>query len=202
MTDFVFATALLMETFFARGYPLRGAISHGDIVVKSEPHIFLSDTFKRLSTLGNAQEWTGCVVLPEAESVVIENLLGLPPSEFSRSSALHKFDPPWKPTIDERNIPLYKDLLCINWSYFVPPSKLSVGLEFLRGDAKKFDMTQAYLDQIGKFPDDKQMLGSEFYPAKTVRTMKARGSIRMSFWDELDEPTKPGCGFRLEVHDT
>lgn len=76
ISNFILSMTILMETFFENRFPLRGAISIGDYYADPECGIFLSNLFKRLSHAGDMQEWTGCVVLDEAEEVILNSIYG------------------------------------------------------------------------------------------------------------------------------
>lgn len=195
--DFVLTTSMLMERFFAQGYPLRGAISLGSVAVDQEPYIFLSDVFKQLSRYGDAQNWAGCVILPEAEDLVIENLLGDLEGHISQqSSAVYKMFPPWKATEVPQDF-LDRSFWCLNWSYFLRKETLQEGLSFLKGDHKKFEGTRRYLDQQLALPDDLQELSDDFAPAKVLKCIKIRSSARIGFFDTDGNPSHPKAEFTL-----
>ncbi|MDP3329698.1 MAG: hypothetical protein Q8S60_15530 [Parvibaculum sp.] len=198
--DFILSTCELMEKFFAHQYPLRGAISLGSVAVDQEPHIFLSDAFKRLSRYGDAQNWAGCVILPEAEDLVVENLLGDLDCHVARqSSAICKISPPWKIEKVPQDF-LDRSFWCLNWSYFLQKEIVQEGLNFLKGDREKFEGTRRYLDQQLTLPDDLQLLPDDFAPAKTFKCMKARSSARMAFSDADGNPAQPNGEFSVSFY--
>jgi hypothetical protein len=193
--NFILTTCLLMERFFSRGYPLRGAISMGSVTVEKEPYVFLSDVFKRLSGLSDALDWTGCVVLPEAETLVLENLFGdTRPISALQSSALHRVRPPWKKGKAPMNS-RGKELWCLNWSYFLKRDALMEGLNSLKGDQKKFAQTESYIKYLQSLPDDSQTLSDDFAPAKVVKCMKARSGAHVAFLDSNGDPAQPNTEY-------
>jgi len=188
--DFIFATTHLMEKFFALGFPLRGAISQGNVVAEEDPHIFLSETFKELSNVGDAQNWTGCVILPQAEESITTNLFGnsLPP--IAQSNALHKILPPWKES-SLGKISLSQDLWCINWSYLISSSALQTGLEFLKGDQTKYRETMKYIEMVSEYLDDRSVLSPEFFPVTTMKFIRVHAGVRIAFLDFAGEAADP-----------
>ncbi len=190
---FVFATILLMELFFAKRFPLRGSIGKGDFCTDEKEQIFLSDAFKRLRLCEENQQWSGCILLKEVEDIVLTSLLGsLPPNARNvallRSAPMHPLVVPMKePPAD------LQPLWCLNWSYFLPPTTIQAGLEYMAADPVKHDNTASYIQTVGNLHDNAQVLASEFLPAKTMKMMKARSGVRIRFEDEQGNCVKPGC---------
>ena len=176
-----------MELFFAEKFPLRGALSIGHVIVETNPRLLLGNTFKRLSSFGEAQDWSGCVVLKEAEDIVVSNLLGAD-ARVTRSSALVRRVPAWKPKIQER-----QELYCLNWSYLMPRALLRAGLEFMRGDTSKYTNTRDHVTWLETLPDDAISLSTEYAPAATLRVMKARAGCRLVFENAEGIRVDPGC---------
>jgi hypothetical protein len=194
--NFVFSLIAIMEMFYAAGFPLRGAISIGDDYSNDENGVFLSNVFKRLNTVGQNQNWTGCVVLPEAEAYVAESLLGtFCGGTSNRSDALIRYSVPAKP-----GVPDFGELYCLNWQYFLTPSQTEEGLRFLSGNLEKHQCTATFIEYLGSLPDPVQVLPEQFLPATSVRFMKCRFSVRMRFEDHQGNAVDPGCDFLISVN--
>ena len=52
----------MMQMFIAAGFPLRGAITYGDIYVNFEKNIFLGKAISEAAVLEGQQDWIGAVV--------------------------------------------------------------------------------------------------------------------------------------------
>ena len=194
---FVFASIHLMELFFAEKFPLRGSIGVGDFCTDEVANIFLSDAFKRLRTDEESQQWTGCVLLPEAEEVVVSSLLGnVQPSNLSQSSPLHYMSIPRKVSTEQS-----KKRWCLNWSHFLSPVVIEEGLQHMHGDPVKQDNTRHYLDSLTELSDETQQLSAEFSPAKKIKTMKARSGWRSKFEDDDGNAVNPGCGWTMAAYE-
>lgn len=195
---FIFATILLMERFFAEGFPLRGSIAIGDFCKNEASDVFLSNTFKQLRIDEENQQWTGCVVMPEAEKFVVSSLLGsVVPDTLPRSSPLHHIATPRKRLTDEPT-----ERWCLNWSHFLSPSTIRLGLQQMGGDLEKQKRTTEYLELLGQMPDDTQVLPTEFAPAKRMKTMKARSGMRVKFEDDNGNGVNPGCEYTIAAYES
>lgn len=60
--DLVFYAWRMMQMFIAAGFPLRGAITYGDIYVNFEKNIFLGSAISDAAVLEGKQDWIGAVV--------------------------------------------------------------------------------------------------------------------------------------------
>lgn len=190
---FIFSTILLMEIFFAEGFPLRGSIAIGDLCKNDASDIFLSNTFKRLRIDEANQQWTGCVLMPEAEAFVVSSLLGdVVPDALPRSSPLHYIAMPEKRSTDEPT-----KRWCLNWSHFLSPSTIQFGLQQMDGDLAKQKETMKHLELLDKMPDDSEILPPEFCPAKRMRFMKARSGMRVKFEDDNGNGINPDCEYTI-----
>lgn len=193
---FVFATILLMELFFAEKFPLRGSIGIGDFSADEDAQIFLSNAFKRLRLDEEHQQWTGCVVSPEAEESVVSYLLGnVAPDQLPKSAPLHRCTVPMK-SQDIQSV-----RWCLNWSHFLPPGVIGDGLKYMAGDAPKQVNTSQYLTDVAKLSDDTQTLPPEFLPAKRLKFMKARSGMRVKFVDDNGNGVNPGCSYTLAAYE-
>lgn len=195
---FIFSTILLMERFFVEGFPLRGSIAIGDFCKNAASDIFLSNTFKRLRLDEENQQWTGCLLMPEAEEFVVSSLLGsIVPDTLPRSSPLHRIATPRKRLADE---PAKR--WCLNWSHFLSPSTIQLGLQQMGGDLEKQKETTQYLELLGQIPDDTQILPPEFAPAKRMKIMKARSGMRVKFEDDNGNGVNPGCEYTIAAYES
>jgi hypothetical protein len=195
---FIFAIILLMERFFAEGFPLRGSIAKGDFCKNEASDIFLSNTFKRLHLDEDNQQWTGCILMPEAEEFVVSSLLGsVVPNTLPRSSPLHHIATPRKRMTGEPT-----KRWCLNWSHFLSPSTIQLGLQQMGGDLEKQKKTTEYLELLGQIPDDAQVLPPEFAPAKRMKVMKARSGMRVKFEDDDGNGVNPRCEYTIAAHES
>ncbi len=194
---FIFATVLLMEIFFTEKFPLRGSIGIGDFCTDETVQVFLSSAFKKLRMDEENQQWTGCVLLPEAEEIVVSSLLGnVATQNLLRSSPLHKLQIPLKnPTTQSQT------RWCLNWSHFLSPAVIQAGLQHMGGDLPKQKYTLDYLRFLNQLSDDTQMLPAEYLPAKKMKTMKARSGIRVKFEDDDGNGVNPGCSYTLAAYE-
>lgn len=194
---FIFATTLLMEKFFERSFPLRGAMGIGDFTSNEESGLFLSNAFKRLKMEEDNQRWSGCTVLPEAEDIVVPFLLGLAdPHLQPRSSPLHYVPVPTKRSVDGP-----QRRWCLNWSYFLPPSAIEEGLRQMEGDDDKQTNTREYLSRLDGLVDDTQRLAPDFMPATIMKVMKARSGMRVKFEDDQGQGVNPGCSYSIGAYE-
>lgn len=194
---FVFATILLMEEFFAEGFPLRGSIGIGDFCENEKSSIFLSNAFKRLSEDEKNQQWTGCILLPEADETVVRSLLGgLAQGAAQRSSPLHYVEVPTK-----RSTFASSSRWCLNWSHFLSDPAIQAGLQKMAGDPVKQQNTIRYLKLLEEMTTDTQPLTPEFAPAARMKIMKARSGMRVKFEDEFGNGVHPGCSFTITAYD-
>lgn len=186
ISNFILSIIQLMELFGKRNMPLRGAIGIGDYCQNEETNIFLSNIFKLLSKAESNQQWTGCVVLADAEDQIINGLMGGPPETVKRSDVMHQLTIPTKTSSEEHR-------WCLNWSYKLLPHEVNSILEYMSGDQNKQNGTRNYLDHLSSLPDDVQILTPEFYPAVKLKTMKTRVAMNILFEDENGLPVEPGC---------
>ena len=184
--QFMLSTIRLMELFSNENMPLRGAIGIGDYLVDDETKIFLSDIFKQLDKEQKNQQWTGCVLLTEAEERIVSNIIGTVPTSPKQSDVLHQYSIPSKSSTDENR-------WCLNWSYQLTELEIESVLKYMCGDPTKRTNTEAYINYLKSLPDDCQRLSPEFYPATKLKTVKTRRSMRFRFEDKNGLPVEPGC---------
>lgn len=186
ISNFILAVIQLMELFSKKNMPLRGAVGIGDYCQDEKTNIFLSNIFKSLSKEESNQQWSGCVVLENAQDRIIIGAMGIPPKTAKKSDVMHQLSIPTKSSTVE-----YR--WCLNWSYKLMPQEINSILEYMSGDSEKQKGTRNYLNHLNSLPDDIQELPPEFYPAVKLKTMKTRGAVNILFEDENGLPVKPGC---------
>ena len=185
---FIMAIIQLMENGFTNNLPLRGAISLGNYVEDKANGIFVSSVFKTLHTEEQRLQWAGCCVLDEAIETVLTGLYG---HSFSTDSS-------------QRHLPLVyypvpvKEIeggittisrWCLNWSYFLNSDQISKALDYLI--EPKQSQTAKFVNFVEMLPGAYKQLIPGHLPPIYVRFMPTRGSCRILFTDELDNPTEP-----------
>ncbi len=184
--SFMLSVVRLMELFAKNNMPLRGAIGIGDYCSDEDAQIFLSNIFKRLSSEEQNQQWSGCVLTPEAEQEIISNVMGAKPTSPKRSDILHNLTIPSKSS--EETI-----RWCLNWIYQLEAPNIESLLDYMIGDKSKQSGTRTYVDTINALPDDAQILPNEFHPAVKLKTIKTRASMQVRFENENGIAVEPGC---------
>lgn len=191
--DFILSIVRLMNIFAKNNMPLRGAIGIGDYCSDEETQIFLSNIFKRLSSEEQNQQWSGCILLPEAEQEIILSVMGSEPSSPKRSDILHKLNVPSKSTGKTTR-------WCLNWVYQLEASDIDSLLSYMDEDISKHNGTKNYIDTINALQDDAQSLTDEFFPAVKLKTIKTRASLVLRFENEKGMKVEPGLKqWSLEV---
>jgi hypothetical protein len=162
--------------------------------VQDEVHgVFLSDAFKRLSTAEQAQEWSGCIVLPEAEDIVREQLVDEAPT---RLSTIVRYQPPLK-KVNSGNASEY---YCFNWLAGTDSQSRAEVLQGLAGGGAKQANTAAFAEHCLSLPDFRHQLPDEFEPARYVRYSDWKaGMTTYAFFDEKDLPV-PGPARKHWAH--
>lgn len=184
--SFVLSVVRLMELFAKNNMPLRGAIGIGDYCTDKDTQIFLSNIFKRLSSEEQNQQWSGCVLTPEAEQEIISNVMGAKPTSPKRSDIFHNLTIPSKSS--EETI-----RWCLNWTYQLEAPDIESLLNYMISDNSKQSGTRTYVDTINALPDDAQTLPDEFHPAVKLKTIKTRASMRFWFENANGIAVEPGC---------
>ncbi|UKV15351.1 hypothetical protein L6172_03375 [Thalassospiraceae bacterium SW-3-3] len=182
--DFLFGISLMMERFFERGLPLRGTIGCGTVSIIEDQGLVLSDQLKTLSKIEAAQNWSGCAIIPNAEQIIVENLLGGNIEAFLSKAPLSgcpivPYEIPMK--VDAK-VEFYPRI-CVNWAYAMENEKVSKGLSSMKPVRDKHDNTAAFVEYIRSLQDEIVFLSEENRPAHTMRFMKARAGCRILFRD-------------------
>jgi hypothetical protein len=184
--SFILSVVRLMELFAKNNMPLRGAIGIGDYCSDEDTQIFLSNIFKRLSSEEQNQQWSGCVLTPEAEQEIISNVMGAIPTSPMQSDILHSLTIPSKSSAETIR-------WCLNWMYQLEAPDIESLLGYMNGDKSKQTGTRFYVDIIKALPDDAQTLPEEFHPAVKLKTIKTRASMQVRFENENGIAVEPGC---------
>lgn len=184
--SFILSVVRLMELFAKNNMPLRGAIGIGDYCSDEDTQMFLSNIFKRLSTEEQNQQWSGCVLTPEAEREIISNVMGVIPTSPKQSDILHNLTIPSKSSAETIR-------WCLNWMYQLEAPDIESLLGYMIGDKLKQTGTRSYVDIIYALPDDAQTLPEKFHPAVKMKTIKTTASMRVRFENENGIAVEPGC---------
>jgi hypothetical protein len=195
--DFLMSCSLLMEKSFAKQLPLRGAIGFGDYLEDTERNIFLSPEFANLARIEKDQEWSGCVVLPDAMEKILPVIFLQPdlatPHYEHRAMVLSLFDVPFK---SSEHVQPGKHW-CINWVYFLDPFDRATGLEFLK--SPKRENTIRFVEYIEKLPDEDRRLPNQFRPAVRVLGQGTRAGVRIKFINESGKGVDPPASCRVNI---
>jgi len=179
----------LMMLFAMQRMPLRGAIGFGDYTYTSNPKIFLSDIFKRLSHAEREQEWAGCVVLPQFEDQFVSELFDSGVPEPRRSCLLLRYPVPLK---NDR----IQTAWCLNWLDFHLNRRYRQHLRAtMAGDPTKWQNTEKFLQYFETLPDNRMSLPAEFLPATFASIIKQIRVQDLTFGVALESTFNPSaCG--------
>lgn len=190
VNSFIAAIHFLLEVGFRSKLPLRGAISKGDFLVDEIRGVFLSSCFPQVVRFEAQQEWSGCVVLEDAEELVVNAVFGarrlghLKNAVPLRNDALHYYPIPHKKKD-------FRFCLSINFLFFLTEQQILDGIKHFT-EPKKTNM-QIYFDFLESLPCLKQKLGNEFYPAVELKLITTRTGMRACFLDESNNPCEPAA---------
>lgn len=194
--DFLMSCASLMEKSFTRQLPLRGAVGFGDYLEDSERNIFLSREFANLVRVEKGQEWSGCIVLPEATEKILPVLFLNPdaPKHYEhRAMVLAPYEVPFKST----EKPHSGNYWCINWVYFLSPEERSAGLAFLK--SPKLENTLKFVQHVESLPDEERPLPEKFLPAVRLLAQGTLSGVRIKFLDDRGNAVDPPAGVPLKI---
>ena len=191
--NFVSSCSTLMEKSFARQLPLRGCVGLGDYLEDKSRNIFLSRLFADLVSAENNQEWSGCMILPNAADLITDATY-LDSARVARAPhgelPILPFDVPTKSGAPSRR-------WCINWGYFLPESSRAIGMSFLVGAKAK--NTSAFATYVDSLPSRNYLLPDRFRPAVRMLAQATRGGMRLMFKNEAGEPVDPAPGQELNI---
>lgn len=192
---FFAATCQLMETCAGRKMPLRGAVGVGDFLVDAERQLFLSPVLPELVELEQLQEWTGAVVLPAAEALVLDALNGVTPEEAQGALAMRDF------LVVRASVPLKQssseDHWCVNWVHHLDEPALDELLGFLIEPKRK--NTREFVEHVRRLPTWTRAAPPEAKPAVTVSFQCARAGFRLKLADDRGCGVDPPGDFSIEL---
>jgi hypothetical protein len=188
---FIGATCTLMGYFARNSLPLRGAVGIGDYASDEKgpgTRIAVSTISKALSSAERLQEWSGCYLLPEYESRILDHL-----GEFAylntptQSSALVRHRVPQKGSRQT-------DACCLNWLAGLSPTDDQAVLRYMDGHTEKRSNTEAFAGFCRSLPRTAYRLPSNFLPAVTATVQWCGPGVQLHFWDEDGRAaTAMGC---------
>ena len=188
VNNFIGAVNYLMETGFVDKLPLRGAITKGDFLLDNERNIFLSNDFSKAVKFEGKQEWTGCIILEEAEGTIINSIFGekaietLKAKTQLRNNPVHYYPVPLKNNCE--------NYFVLNFLFFLTKEQIVKGIDSLIQPKKR--NLKKYFDFLVSLPIELKDLPSEFLPATYAKIMKTRSGMRTMFLDSESKPCQPG----------
>jgi hypothetical protein len=136
-TNFAFWCISLMQRCFRAKFPLRGVISAGDVLWDASRRMLLAPAQGRMVAMERDQQWSGAIVLPECEDLVLDAILGA-----GRAVGADQFFFPlvrhWVPMRDRSS-----DLWVLNWMTSMGELGSKLGLACL--DSAKEPGTKDFL---------------------------------------------------------
>lgn len=195
VNDFIFACSSLMEKSFEHNLPLRGVIGIGDYLHDEDRNIFLAKEFADMVLLEKQQEWSGCIFTSQAIQYILPVFFLSPELKEHRqhkAMILTVYDVPFKESYKPD-----QDVWCLNWVYFLNPSGMQRGLEFLTG--MKRSNTETFVDYILNLPDEERILPDTFLPVANVLAQGSKGGVRVKFVNEYGEPVEPPKGVKINI---
>ncbi|MBO6809345.1 hypothetical protein [Thalassospira sp.] len=198
--DFIFGVSLIMERLFERGMPVRGSIGHGAVYIPPDEGVVLSDQFKLLSKMELAQNWSGCAILPNAEEIVAESILGTSSSDFLanepiRGCPILPYSVPLKATVDG-DISLR---MCVNWVYGLEDGLVDEGVNRMAPAPEKQNHTQKFVQFVRGLKDEVVLLSEAQAPATRLHCIKARAGVRLLFRDDAGKAAEPSGSFTISL---
>ncbi len=195
VNDFILACSSLMEQSFERKLPLRGVIGLGDYLSDEERNIFLAREFADMIHLEKQQEWSGCIFTSQAIQYILPVFFLNPELDHHRqhrAMILTDYDVPFK-EISEKE----QKSWCLNWVYFLSPTEIIRGLDYLTGTKQK--NTLAFVDYIQNLPDERRVLPESFLPVVNVLAQGSKGGVRIKFVNEHGEAAEPPKGVKINI---
>ena len=190
---FIASLERIMQKFFELEYPLRGSIGLGDY--SANKNIFLSNIFKKLNKFEIKQQWSGCMLLPDIEELVLKKISGNSyMNENEKSSYLHKYNIPLKENDFHQGV-------CINWSYNIKKEILNSKLNYLKGDIDKYEHTKKYIEYCDSLVEPIQKIPQQDGTVLTMKIRKTISGFNIIFEDEYGNPKDPSGEIQLAVYD-
>ncbi len=191
VTNFLNGCSSLLEEAFKQKLPLRGAINYGDFIDSTDDSVFLSSAFSALVKEEKTQNWAGCVIMSDAESIILKELEGhenlCDYKNQSKASVLLKYNVPLK---DAKS----KEYLCVNFINFLSDEEINLGLEYLKGDVEKHINTLNFVNFFDKLFDE-----SIVYRNLFIKILKTRAGFRCQLVDKNGNEVKPIQTIKIPV---
>jgi hypothetical protein len=190
VSDFLSALSSLFESSLGRQFPLRGAISIGDVLEDSVRRISLSEVMPDLVNAEKEQEWAGIRILEPAVEAILDGLYGTPTSEIPKSGTGHVVSYP-VPT-KAGNQPS----LVLNWAYFCDATDVVAGMSFLAG--RKREETGRFVDAVNGMLPPPARLTTKVGTIESVRIRPYRAGFNIKFCDAAGNGADPPEGTKIE----
>ncbi len=162
INNFIMAITNLLGLGFKNNFPIRGVIGIGDIIIDEENGIVLSKELPELLKQEKQQDWAGCILLEDAEKIVLESIGG---SDYGtkiknnplQNDLIHSY---FVPTKNGK-----KNSFALNFSFFMNDNQKNKGLEYLIEPKKQ--NVKDYFSYLEKLPIDKDVLPANMRIIKT-----------------------------------
>jgi hypothetical protein len=190
VNHFIYAVHSIMSKGFTDGFPLRGSINKGNIIIDKSNNIFLGDSIPQLVRYEHLQKMPVCSILDSAEEIVLESVFGKGSSKKIISRVLDipiiKCNVPLK----EENDSSFSDYRwCVNFTFFLTSEEIQKGLNFLIDD-KKYYFSQ-YLNYLAEIPFRLYGLSEEYLPAMQYKCFQTILGQQVQFLDKDLKPCIP-----------
>jgi len=190
---FLLATTFLLERAFAAGLPLRGCIGFGDFLCDDDRHIYLASNSKVLVEKADAQDWSGCVVLPGAQALVLDATYcngmdtdAAPP--VKKSLPVVPFVVPFKQVAHSQR----EELWCLNWVYMLPDAEREQGMDYLKGAKEKHCNTKEFVEYVLGLDDKVLKLRGEVPGATRLKGVYCKHVARQIAVTDDGTVVRPG----------
>lgn len=193
VNNFVGAIHYILELGLEHNFLFRGAITVGNIIYDKERSIFVSQEFNKLAKFEPTMELPMCVVFDEAKEIITQSLYGIKTMNDgitpSGDLPIIKYEIPLKEYEHVENDTylkkyMYKEMWCLNYTFFSTQKTLLQVEFFLSGDKKKQTNFIKYLEFIKQIPYQLIELDKKLLPLKYLQIMKSRTGLRVSFLNE------------------
>lgn len=169
INNFLMAISHLLRIGFTNYFPLRGAIGLNDIIIDEDNGIVLSKELPLLLNEEKEQEWTGCTILEDSLTIVLNAIGGENYDKHLKTNPL-KTD-----LLMLMNIPIksgIKSSYVINFAYGINNANMNKGLEYLI--EPKRSNTNNYFQHFKDLPDDPRC-----HVAENIRVVKTRSGLSL-----------------------
>ncbi len=192
--DFLLSTIFLFESGFKYGFPLRGCIGAGSMIVDEARGVFLSKEIPGLLKAEKDQEWSGISILPTAEKAVLENFFGDHVPSPERSHALVRFGVPHKERaawLFRKSVPAW----CINWAHLIDDTTAKEALERLIPEKRRG--TEAFFKYIRSLSGGVNQLEKPVGDVMSIRTLGTRFNAIIKTCNASGDAVDPPQGSQI-----